>query len=490
MNVGIVGGGIGGLTVALLLSQRGIAVTIYEKAGKLGGRLAFRRLEDGCRIDEGPTIVLLPEMLLSVLEEGGLDRSEVPLLECSPMYRIYYGDGTVLNKWRNTGRQLEELQSFAPGSERGFLKYMSDMNRAFSIGERQILNRRLLRKRHLLHSDTLRMLAAVKAYKSARSLAADYFTNDKLVDAFSLQTLYIGGSPSATPSLYSFVSYAEHAFGVWYMPGGYATLVEKLERVLRSRGVRIKLNCEVNRLEIGEGRCSGVKLSDGSVVPHDQVIFNGDFPHLSPLLPGGAKPSKRAAFVPSSGCLLLYATAAKRWTRLAGHQFFLPETPLSDHWRLLFEQRKVPANPSFYVFSPTALEPEAAPEGHSVLYFLVPVPTGSTMDWQKEKQAIVDYVLSETERRAAPGLTASIRHLVVKTPEDAEAEGLFGGGSFGIAPTWLQSGPFRPQQKPYPIEGLHALGASVHPGGGVPIVMHGAKLLCDQLMKERSRWNA
>ena len=41
MRTAIVGGGIGGLITALLLSKRGFSVDIFEKENKLGGRLAF-----------------------------------------------------------------------------------------------------------------------------------------------------------------------------------------------------------------------------------------------------------------------------------------------------------------------------------------------------------------------------------------------------------------------------------------------------------------
>jgi len=72
----------------------------------------------------------------------------------------------------------------------------------------------------------------------------------------------------------------------------------------------------------------------------------------------------------------------------------------------------------------------------------------------------------------------------VRTPEDALNDGLFSGGSFGIAPTLFQSGIFRPQLKPFTEENIFAVGASIHPGGGVPIVMQGAKLLVDYMLRE------
>ena len=88
------------------------------------------------------------------------------------------------------------------------------------------------------------------------------------------------------------------------------------------------------------------------------------------------------------------------------------------------------------------------------------------------------------EELSFPGLKDAIEWMEVRTPADAETFGLFRGGSFGIGPTLLQSGVFRPQVKPFDVEGLYAVGASVHPGGGIPIVMQGAKLLAEQIERD------
>ncbi len=61
--------------------------------------------------------------------------------------------------------------------------------------------------------------------------------------------------------------------------------------------------------------------------------------------------------------------------------------------------------------------------------------------------------------------------------------GLFEGGSFGLAPTVTQSAVFRPQYQPFKAKNIYAVGASTHPGGGIPIVMQGAKLLANELLQ-------
>lgn len=181
---------------------------------------------------------------------------------------------------------------------------------------------------------------------------------------------------------------------------------------------------------------------------------------------------------------MLYVGVDKTWEDATTHQFFLPPS-LEGSLQEVFNQRRIPAKSSFYVFNPVALDETAAPQGQSVLYFLIPVPDAEGIDWDQESEALAERVLEEAEQRGFPGLRAAIKWKKVRTPADAERDGLYGGGSFGIAPVLFQSGVYRPQPKPFPnIKGLYAAGASVHPGGGVPIVMQSARMAVNQLMKE------
>lgn len=486
-KVAIVGGGIGGLTAALLLSKQGAEVTLLEARDRLGGRIAFERDEgDVRRIDQGPTIVLLPEMLLSILEEGGVDRERIKLIESDPLYRIHFSDGQVMTKRRRPEHQAKEIDRLFPGESEAYMRYMNRTRELYPDAQKAVLERTFPRKRDFFTPRQIRMLGQLQAHRSVRGAAARYFRSDNLIDAYSLQSLYIGGQPTGTPGVYSILPYAEHEFGIWMIEGGYARLPVILEEELHSRGVEIRLNTRVERLEVEKGRCTGIVV-DGVPEKYDAVLFNGDFPGILPLLEGHPEAARRKKpYQPSSGCVLVFMGVSKRWEDAAAHQFFLPDS-LSDSLQAVFERGMIPANPSFYVFNPVVLDPDAAPEGESVLYFLIPAPDASRIAWSKEGRRLARKVLRAAEERGFSGLRESIKWIKLRTPEDSKADGNYVGGSFGIAPILAQSGPYRPQPKPFKtIDGLYAAGASVHPGGGVPIVMQGARMAVNQLLEE---WN-
>ncbi|USB32907.1 phytoene desaturase family protein [Paenibacillus sp. YPG26] len=484
-RVAIVGGGIGGLTAALMLNRHGVDVTLYEQKNKVGGRLAFEQ-EGAYRIDQGPTIVLLPEMLLSLLEEAGVSRSRITLLPCEPMYDIHYANGRKLTKYRERDAMAEELAKVFPGEEGGFIRFMERMEKLYPAGQESFLERSFPRRRDFFTPDNLRLMWRLRAYQSLRTAAAGYFSTSEVRDAFSLQSLYIGGAPHQTPGIYTMLPYAEHAFGVWMLKGGYASLPLVLEEELRRRGGTIETGRRIDQLVVENGVCRGV-VAEGERQAYDAVLYNGEFTGMEELLVEGmeGKPaSRKRTFKPSSGCVLVYLGVRRRWSERRTHQFFLPES-FMDHMHEVFEHGRIPGQPSYYVFNPAALDEEAAPPGESVLYMLIPVPPGlHGLSWADAAEPLVERVLEDAERRGFPGLRGAIAWRRIRTPEDAAADGLYGGGSFGIAPVLRQSGVYRPQPRPYNIRGLYAAGASIHPGGGVPIVMQGAGMASEQMLKE------
>ncbi|RWZ60798.1 phytoene desaturase [Halobacillus fulvus] len=472
----IVGGGIGGLVTALLLSKDGDRhISIFEKNDHLGGRLTYEKHGE-YKIDQGPTIVLLPNMLLDILEEGGIPRSEIPLISCDPLYDIHFKDGTTFTKFPDPDRQKQELAEKFPGQELHFDRFLSDMKLRFLQGKTQFLEESFVDKRSFFSRKNIQTLIRLKAYQNVKRMMKSYFTDEKLVDAYSLQTLYIGGHPQQSPALYSLVSYSEHEHGIWYLKGGYARLVDIIVDELKKRNVSIYLNAGVDQIST-KGEEAQYITANGIRSKVDDVILNGDFPLMDQLLPDKHRLNRR--YTPSSGCLLLYMGLDKNYPNHSIHQFFLG-SDFDHHMQQVFDKKELPEDPSFYTFHPSIVDDTLAPEGKGVLYTLIPVPAGEGVDWSKKDQ-LIDHVIGQMEERGFPDLRKHINWMKVRTPEEAEQAGLFAGGSFGIAPTLFQSGVFRPQLQPYPLSNVYAVGASVHPGGGVPIVMQGAKLLSNHL---------
>ncbi|GKW45734.1 NAD(P)/FAD-dependent oxidoreductase [Planococcus sp. NCCP-2050] len=477
MNVAIIGGGVGGLMGALYLTQQGYDVTIYEKDSQLGGRLRFVE-KDGYRIDEGPTIVLLPEMFQELLGEAGISKQRYELLLCDPLYTIRFPDGKVYTKYPDIQRQAEEVERTFPGEKEGFLRFMTEGRERFEIGKSAFLEHSFVKKSDFWTPGNVKNLLKLKPQQSVKKLMSNYFRDERLQLAYTLQALYIGGDPFNAPAMYSLVPFSEHEHGVHYLKGGYGSLIPLLESELRSRpNLKIHTDHPVENIVVEQDKVKGIETKEG-FKGYDAVIYNGDFPSIGEVLPQ----AKKREFTPSSGCVLLYFGLDRVYENANVHQFFIGKS-YSDHMKHVFSDKKLPDDPAFYTFHPSIIDDSLAPEGKGVMYVLIPVPAGTDIQWAEEKEWI-DGVIDRMEELAFPDFTEAVEWMEVRTPTEAEAFGLFQGGSFGIGPTLFQSGVFRPQVKPFKTQGLYAVGASVHPGGGIPIVMQGAKLLAEQVQRD------
>ncbi|MEA3322222.1 MAG: phytoene desaturase family protein [Bacillota bacterium] len=474
-HIAIAGAGIGGMITALLLKKQGFHVSIFEKEKQAGGRLAFVERE-GYRIDQGPTIVLLPDMLKEILAEAGVPKDAWELMSLDTLYTIHFKDGKKYTKFKDIKTQLSELSKQFPGEEIGFKQYMTDMKKSFEMGKTSFLEKSFTRKRDFWTGKNIKTLLRLKAYQSTKKFTGSYFNDERLREAYSLQTLYIGGNPQTAPAMYSLIPFSEHEHGIHYVKGGYASLVDVLVETLKASGIPLHLSSKVENIQKEQGRVTAIKVN-GESITVDGLVWNGDFPSSAELF------NNQKNYEPSSGCVLFYFGVDGIYQDSNVHQFFMGGD-FEQHMREVFKEKKVPTDPSFYTFNPSVIDSTLAPVGKSVLYVLIPVPSGSHIDWSNEK-AFKDKMLMNIENRAFPDLIKRMEWMEVRTPNDAELDGLFQGGSFGIAPNLFQSGVFRPQAKPNSdLENVYATGASIHPGGGIPIVMQSAKLAANQIIHD------
>ena len=90
MRVVVVGAGVGGLATAVRLAATGHRVSVFERAGEVGGklgRLVVSAPPGEFRFDTGPSLVTLPQVFADLLPE-------LDLVELDPVVRHRFADGT------------------------------------------------------------------------------------------------------------------------------------------------------------------------------------------------------------------------------------------------------------------------------------------------------------------------------------------------------------------------------------------------------------
>ena len=145
----------------------------------------------------------------------------------------------------------------------------------------------------------------------------------------------------------------------------------------------------------------------------------------------------------------------------------------------MFIHHKLTEDFSLYLHRPTATDPSMAPEGCDAFYALVPVPhLDSGTDWSRVALGYQRRVLQRLEETVLPGLGRHVISSRVATPQHFQDDLLsFKGAGFGMEPRLLQSAWFRPHNRSEDVKGLYLVGASTHPGAGVPGVLLSAQAL-------------
>lgn len=110
-SVLIIGGGLGGLSAAISLAQKGYDVSLYEKNEHLGGKL--NRLEqDGFGFDLGPSILTMPKVFEKLFTASGKKMSDyVPTVKLNHQWRSFFPDGNVIDLYEDLNDMLEKNPS-------------------------------------------------------------------------------------------------------------------------------------------------------------------------------------------------------------------------------------------------------------------------------------------------------------------------------------------------------------------------------------------
>ena len=133
-HVVVIGAGLAGLSAALHLAGRGRAVTVVERKPWPGGR-AGRLDIDGYRIDTGPTVLTMPDIIDEAFAAVGENRSgRVDLLPVDPAYRAVFADGSALDVHSDADRMAAAIARVRwPGQAAGYRRLREWLKRLYRI---------------------------------------------------------------------------------------------------------------------------------------------------------------------------------------------------------------------------------------------------------------------------------------------------------------------------------------------------------------------
>lgn len=491
-QVVVIGAGMGGLATALRLAHQGLDVTVVESADAPGGKLR-QVLVEGLPIDSGPTVFTMRWVFDQLFAAVGTTlEDQLRIQSLAVLARHWWDDGSQLDLHADPAASLDAVARFAgPAEARRFQAFCTRARAVYQTLEAPYICNPTPHPAGLTWDIGLQGLATLTALGPLSNLWSSLgrqFQDPRLRQLFARYATYTGSSPWQAPATLMLIAQVEMA-GVWSIEGGMHALARCLERLARERGAVFRYGAGCERIELTQGRVSGVRLANGEGLRADSVVFNGDTAALRSGLLGEALQSavKRKAPVRSLSALTWSLSAPTSPLPLDRHNLFfqrVDQTSYGDEFTDIFRRDRLPRAPTVYVCAQDRGQSDAPPSGgRERLFALVNAPAAG----DRHTTTPEDIDRCETQafdllRRCGLTLSPHSPGAQRTTPADfhrrfpATGGALYGQASHGWGSAFARSGASTP------VPGLYLAGGSVHPGPGVPMATLSGRFAAEALL--------
>ena len=382
----------------------------------------------------------------------------------------------------------DQLEGIEPGSFDNYLRYISEAKRNYELSIPNFAQRDFRSAGEFFNLKNMMVALKVNALKHHYTNVSRYFKDPRLRQAFTFQDMYVGLSPFSAPAMFSFLQYSEMTDGVWFPKGGMYSIVEALMNISSRWGVEYQYENAVTKVQIEGDRAKGVILSDGSELVADVILANADLPYVYQSLLSDEKASRklgRKDFTCST--LMFFWGLDKEYPQLLTNSLFFGSN-YKESFNCIIKDHALPESPSFYLHAPTRSDPSMAPVGQDSLTVVVPVghiENGSSQDWASVQSCAKDFVIRRLEMIGINDLERHIKFERAFAPPDwLTRYNLVKGSTHGLSHSLLQMGYLRPRNRHKSIRNLYFVGASTHPGTGLPTVLLSAKLTSERILQD------
>jgi phytoene dehydrogenase-like protein len=260
--------------------------------------------------------------------------------------------------------------------------------------------------------------------------------------------------------------------------GGSKNLALRMKDKFISLGGEIIYNTEIKEAVISHKKITGLKTNKNEVITGDFYIFAHDIKHIFDQILNGQYQSK--PYISRFKDQKRYPLASNLYVSLAyqGNMDHIPRTLRFEVSENSILQNNNPIK--HLQMTHYSYEKTFAPEGHSVMTFAINqfLPeleywqelSKNNLLYQKKKQEIGKFVLSETEKRF-PEMKGKLILLDVATPKTYERYcNAYLGAFMGFMPT-TKGKPLNHNGKIRGINNLLISGQWLQPPGGLPVAL-------------------
>jgi protoporphyrinogen oxidase len=380
MRIGIIGGGLLGISLAYFLSEQGEQVEVFEASPNIGGLAGPSLLPDGTKVDRFYHAILSSDQhLIGLIRELGIYDQ---LRFAETRMGFYYRDQIFsMNNIVEFLRfpPLGWIDRFRLGLTVLYAPFVRDWHQLEGISVKQWLIRLSGRR---TYENIWRPLLRAKFDGSFENTPATYIWS-RLVRMKSTR----GGA-----------SQKEMA---GYLTGGYSSLIEAMAERIKSQGGRIRLNTPVQEIMIANGVAWGL-YNESRAYTCDRIISTLQVPIFIRLISDA--PKSYHEYLERTDYLGIVAP------------LLVMDRPLSGYWTINITEDRIPFTG---VIETTTYIDSKYVGGHHLIY--LPKYTSDGSDWQnKSDDEIREIWLQNLETMFPEFDRSSVRYFMVHSERYVE----------------------------------------------------------------------
>ncbi len=484
-RVSVIGSGFSGLAASCFLAKQGVDVTILEKNETLGGRARVIH-QSGFKFDMGPSWYWMPDIFEHFFEQFGKVPSDYyQLVKLDPGFQMIFSKDDVVAVPASLEGIYDLFESIEKGSAVKLRRFLAEGAFKYKIGMSELVYKPSFSLMEFASLKVISGATRMHMFSSVRSYVRQFFKDERLIALMEFPVLFLGAMADKIPALYSLMNYAALTMGTWYPMGGMTRIVEAMEDLATSLGVKFETGCNVEKIVTSNGSVKKLQTSGGAFLC-DGVVSSADYHHTEQKLLDEKDRNYNEdywsgrTFAPS--CLIYYLGVNKKLKKLIHHNLFF-DASIDAHAKEIYVDPKWPENPLFYVCCPSVTDPTVAPEGMENLFILIPVATGLE-DTEEIRESYYASVMKRLEDYCGEAVVPNVIYKKTYCINDFVKDyNAYKGNGYGLANTLRQTAILKPSLRNKKVENMFYAGQLTVPGPGVPPSLISGQIAAEQMLK-------
>ncbi len=484
-KVVVIGSGFSALSASCYLAKQGIDVTVVEKNDGIGGRARITEA-NGFKFDMGPSWYWMPDIFESFFKDFGKSAGDYyTLKKLDPGFQIFFGEGEILQIPDSLEELYDLFERIEPGSSDKLKVFLKEGEYKYQVGMQDLAYKPALSWLEFANYKVINGALKTHIFESMHNYVRRHFKDKRLIALMEFPVLFLGAKPANIPALYSLMNFSALVQGTYYPMGGMFKIIEAMQQLATSLGVKFETNHEIKSIEQADKKVKGVYNSKGLFTGADAIISSADYHHTEQhLLPEKLRNYKEdywktKTFAPS--CLIFYLGINKRISKLLHHNLFF-DKDFENHAQEIYDTPKWPQEPLFYVCCPSKTDDSIAPEGTENVFVLIPIATGL-----KDTELIRDFYFTKVIERIEKECSESIKDCITYKRsycinDFVKDYNAFNGNAYGLANTLKQTAVLKPSVRNKHLKNLFYTGQLTVPGPGVPPALISGKISAQQTL--------